>query len=240
LKAPTKAAQKGKREPLRVLVTAAHPDDPEYGCAGTVARWAQEGMEITYLLLTSGDKGSKDPGMRPGRLATLREKEQREAAQTLGVRELIFLRHPDGMLENTMALRREIAGVIRRVRPNAMLTIDPWRHYQTHPDHRAAGQAALDAAYASKEVNLFPEQLVDGVEPWRVKEVYLFWTDFPDCWVDVTETIARRVSALQSHASQLSGTKASYDESIRKSAREAALKAGLAYEYAEAFKLLKM
>jgi LmbE family N-acetylglucosaminyl deacetylase len=154
-----------KNEPLRVLVIAAHPDDPEYGCAGTVARWAQEGREITYLLLTSGDKGSKDPAVRPGRLASLREKEQREAGAKLGVKELIFLRHPDGMLDNSMEMRREIAGIIRWKRPNAVLTIDPWRHYQTHPDHRAAGQAALDAAYAAKEVNLFPEQLIDGIEP---------------------------------------------------------------------------
>ncbi|MGA2976961.1 MAG: PIG-L deacetylase family protein [Spirochaetia bacterium] len=232
--------RKIKEAPMRALVIAAHPDDPEYGCAGTVARWAAEGREITYLLLTSGDKGSKNPSIRPGKLATLREKEQREAAKKLGVNELVFLRHPDGMLENTMQLRRELAGAIRRVRPHVVLTIDPWRHYQTHPDHRAAGLAALDAVYAAKEVNLFAEQLVDGIDPWRVKEVLLFWTDAPDHWEDISATITRRISALLLHASQTGKDRAGYDSSIRKSAHETASKAGLSYEYAEAFKRLKI
>jgi LmbE family N-acetylglucosaminyl deacetylase len=224
----------------RVLVIAAHPDDPEYGCAGTIGRWAAEGREITYLLLTSGDKGSKDPAVRPGRLASLREREQSEAARKLGVRALIFLRHPDGMLECTMALRRELAGVIRQRAPHAVLTIDPWRHYQTHPDHRAAGLASLDAVYAAKEVNLFPEQLLDGVAPWRVKEVYLFWTDSPDHWEDISGSIRRRVSALLRHSSQVGKDRARHDTSIRNAARDTAKKAGLPYEYAEAFKLLKV
>jgi LmbE family N-acetylglucosaminyl deacetylase len=225
--------------PLRALVIAAHPDDPEYGCAGTVARWAAEGREVTYLLLTSGDKGSKNPTIRPGALASLREKEQRAAARRLGVREVIFLRHPDGMLENTMEIRRELAGVIRAVRPHAVLTIDPWRRYQTHPDHRAAGIAALDAVYAAKEVNLFAEQLVDGVDPWRVKDVYLFWTDAADHWEDISTTVGHRVSALLRHASQTGTDRKGHNSSIRKSARETAAKAGQTFTYAEAFKHLR-
>ncbi len=225
--------------PLRVLMIAAHPDDAEYGCAGTVARWAGEGRQITYLLLSSGDKGSKNPGIRPGTLATLREKEQTAAARKLGVHHLIFLRHPDGMLENTMALRRELAGSIRTVRPHIVLAIDPWRHYQTHPDHRAAGLAALDAVYAAKEVNLFAEQLVDGVEPWRVKDVYLFWTDSPDHFEDITQSIGRRISALMLHASQAGKDRKGHAATIRKNAHETAQKAGVAFEYAEAFKHLK-
>jgi LmbE family N-acetylglucosaminyl deacetylase len=227
-------------ETLRVLVIAAHPDDPEYGCAGTVGRWAREGAEVTYLLLTSGDKGSKDPRVRPGRLATLREKEQSAAAARLGVRDLIFLGHPDGTLEPTMELRREIAGVIRRVRPHRVLAIDPWKHYQTHPDHRAAGLAALDAVYAAKQVNLFAEQLRDGVDPWRVKEVYLFWTENPDHWEDVTTTLGLRVSALLRHESQTSRDHKGYTISIRKAAAETAQKAGVDYQFAEAFKRLKI
>jgi LmbE family N-acetylglucosaminyl deacetylase len=228
-----------KAQALRVLVIAAHPDDPEYGCAGTVAQWASEGREVTYLLLTSGDKGSKDPAVRPGRLATLREREQTEAASAVGVGDVLFLRRPDGLLENTLDLRREIAGIIRRIRPNAVLTIDPWRHYQTHPDHRAAGAAALDAVYSAKEVNLFPEQLAEGVEPWRVREVYLFWTDSPDTWVDIGSSISKRIKALLRHASQVGKDKAGQAARIRKNAREAAKKASVDYEYAEAFKLLK-
>lgn len=232
--------RKASRGPRRALVIAAHPDDPEYGCAGTVARWAAEHTDITYLLLTSGDKGSKDPAVRPGRLAALREKEQSRAAAKLGVRDLIFLRHPDGMLENTMELRREIAGIIRQKKPQAVFTIDPWRHYQTHPDHRAAGLAALDAVYAAKEANLFPEQLTPGVGPWRVKEVYLFWTDAPDYWVDISASINRRIAALQRHSSQIDGDLRGHDAWTRKLSSDAARKAGLECDYAEAFKLLKI
>ena len=224
----------------RVLVVAAHPDDPEYGCAATMTRWAQEGREVTYLLLTSGDKGSKDPAVRPGDLAARREREQVEAARELGIREVMFQRHPDGLLENTMELRREIAGIIRKLRPHVLVTIDPWRHYQTHPDHRAAGQAALDAVYAAKEVNLFPEQLVGEIQSWRVKEVYLFWTDNADHWEDVSCCIERRIAALARHSSQVGEDAGALGERIRTGAREAAEKSGKGCEYAEAFKKLKV
>jgi LmbE family N-acetylglucosaminyl deacetylase len=223
----------------RVLVVAAHPDDPEYGCAGTVAKWAAEGREVTYLLLTSGDKGSKDPRVRPGQLASRREREQRSAAGSLGVRKIIFQRHPDGMLENTMALRREIAGIIRACRPHLLLAIDPWRSYQTHPDHRAAGQAALDAAYAAKEIYLFPEQLVDGIEPWRIREAWLFWSENPDHWEDVGSCIGKRIAALRRHASQVGRDPKKLAQEIRTWAREAAKKGKQPYEYAEAFKRLR-
>jgi len=227
------------REPQRVLVIAAHPDDPEYGCAATIAKWAAEGREVTYLLLTSGDKGSKDPRVRPGQLASRREREQRSAAAHLGVREVLFQRHPDGMLENTMALRREIAGVIRRCRPHMLLAIDPWTRYQTHPDHRAAGQAALDAAYAAKEIYLFPEQFVDGAAPWRIREAWLFWSENPDRWEDVGCCIGKRIAALRRHASQVSGDPKKLAEHIRTRARESAKKGQQPFEYAEAFKILR-
>jgi len=237
----TVSAVKAVDEPsTRVLVIAAHPDDPEYGCAATMTRWAAEGREITYLLLTSGDKGSKDPAMRPGEMATLREREQVEAGKELGLREVIFQRPPDGLLENTMALRREITGIIRRLRPHTVVTIDPWRHYQTHPDHRAAGEAALDAVYSAKQHNLFPEQLVAGIEPWRVKEVYLFWTENADTWEDVTSSLERRIAALARHTSQVGEDTTSLAERIRKGARETAAKSRKGYHFAEAFKLLKM
>ena len=244
----TKQAERGTRrgrraatarETQRVLLVAAHPDDPEYGCAATVAKWASEGREVTYLLLTSGDKGSKDPRVRPGELATRREREQRDAAARLGVREVIFQRHPDGMLENSMAMRREIAGIIRRCRPHLLLAIDPWTRYQTHPDHRAAGQAALDAAYAAKEVYLYPEQLVDGIEPWRIREAWLFWSENADRWEDVGCCIGKRIAALRRHASQVGGDPERLAEGIRKAARAAAEKGKQPFEYAEAFKVLR-
>jgi len=224
-------------EPLnRVMVIAAHPDDPEFGCAGAIVKWAQAGKQITYVLLTSGDKGSHDPDLRPGRLAARREEEQRAAARELGVADVVFLRHPDGLLENTLELRRELASLIRHAHPQIVITIDPWRHYQLHPDHRAAGQGALDAIYAAREWNIFPEQLVDNEDPWRVSEAYLFWTDNPDYWEDIACCMDTRLSALAHHASQVGVDNTQLAERIRQRAREAGEKPG--YTFAEAFKRL--
>ncbi len=222
----------------RVMVIAAHPDDPEFGCAGTIVKWAQSGKRITYVLLTSGDKGSHDPDLRPGRLATMREEEQRAAAKELGVHRVIFLRYPDGILENTMELRRQLSALIREHRPHILFTIDPWRHYQLHPDHRAAGQAALDATWSAREWYIFPEQLVGDMEPWRVKEVYLFWTDEPNYWEDITCCIEARISALARHASQVGLDIEKLADRIRKSAQEAGRAPG--YRYAEAFKRIRL
>jgi len=218
----------------RVMVIAAHPDDPEFGCAGTVVKWAQAGKKITYVLLTSGDKGTLDPDLRPGRLAAMREEEQRAAAHDLGVEQVTFLRYPDGLLQNTLELRRQLSNIIRQHRPHILMTIDPWRHYQLHPDHRAAGQAALDAIYAAREWHIFPEQLVGDTEPWRVREVYLFWTDNADYWEDISSCIDTRISALARHASQVGLDKVKLAERIRSRARDAGQTPG--YEYAEGFK----
>lgn len=222
----------------RVMVIAAHPDDPEFGCAGTVLKWARAGRQITYVLLTSGDKGSRNPDLRPGQLAALREAEQRAAAADLGVQQVIFLRYPDGILENTLELRRQLAGLIRQHQPHIVMTIDPWRHYQLHPDHRAAGQAALDAVYAAREWYIFPEQLVDGVDPWRVQEVYLFWTDSPDYWEDITCCIEARIAALARHASQVGANHSELAQRIRQRAEEAGRQPGFAF--AEAFKRIQL
>ena len=225
-------------EPSRVLVIGAHPDDPEFGCAGTVAKWAQAGQQITYVLLTSGDKGSHNPEMTPGEVASMREKEQEQAATELGVKGVVFLRHPDGILENTLALRREVTEIIRRYRPHVVMTIDPWRHYQLHPDHRAAGQVALDAIYAARELFIFPEQLVGGAEPWRVSEVYLFWTDNADYWEDITDCLDLRLSALKRHQSQVEGRVPQLEERIRAWTKTLGEKPG--YAHAEAFKKLTL
>jgi LmbE family N-acetylglucosaminyl deacetylase len=221
----------------RIMVIAAHPDDPEFGCAGTMLKWAQAGRRVTYVLLTSGDKGSHDAELHPGRLAARREIEQRAAAAELGVGEVVFLRHPDGILENTLELRRELASVIRRHRPHVVVTIDPWRHYQLHPDHRAAGQAALDAVYAAREWFIFPEQLVDGVDPWRVREVYLFWTDNADYWEDIAACLDTRIAALLRHTSQVGADTEKLVERIRQRARDVGQKPG--FTAAEEFKRIQ-
>jgi LmbE family N-acetylglucosaminyl deacetylase len=221
----------------RVMVIAAHPDDPEFGAGATVAKWALAGKEILYVLLTSGDKGSKDPNVRPGQLATQREEEQRAAAEEIGVREVIFLRHPDGILDNTLELRRQIAHLIRKHKPHIVMAIDPWRHYQLHPDHRAAGFAALDGVWSAREWHIFGEQLVGDEEPWRVKEIYLFWTDNPDHFEDVTETVDRCIAALSHHISQVGTDRQRLDERMR----ERLKKVGEKYEveYAEEFKRIQ-
>lgn len=217
----------------RVMVIAAHPDDPEFGCAGTIAKWADEGKEIYYCLVTSGDVGTRDLTITPGQLASLREKEQRAAAQELGVKDVVFLHHHDGMVVNDMHLRRELALILRKYQPEVVVTIDPWRHYQLHPDHRAAGQGALDAIIAARERLIFPEQLVDGYELCRPKAVFLFWTENADVYVDISSTIDRRIAALRQHASQ-TGHRDDLEERIRKMARETGEKAGM--EYAEGLK----
>ncbi len=221
----------------RVLLIAAHPDDPEFGCGATMAKWAAAGKEITYVLLTSGDKGSRDPSLRPGQLATQREEEQRAAAAATGVKEVIFLRHPDGLLDNTLELRRQLVHLIRRHKPHIVVAIDPWKHYQLHPDHRAAGQATLDAVWAAREWHIFGEQLHGDEEPWRTKEVYLFWTDNVDYWEDVTDAIQTRVAALICHASQVGTDHEKLDQRIRERAAKMGEEAG--YQYAEGFKLIK-
>jgi LmbE family N-acetylglucosaminyl deacetylase len=218
----------------RIMVIAAHPDDPEFGCGGTIAKWANASKQIVYVLLTSGDKGTQDPNVTPYDLAARREAEQRAAAGELGVQEVVFLRYPDLMLESTMALRRQLAGLIRQYRPHILLAIDPWRHYQLHPDHRAAGFAALDAVYAARECHVFPEQLVGEIEPWRIKEVYLFWTDNPNYWEDVSDHIDRRVAALAKHVSQVGDDIAKLDKRIRERTAETGKEPG--YAYAEALK----
>jgi LmbE family N-acetylglucosaminyl deacetylase len=227
-----------KQEELkRVLVIAAHPDDPEFGAGGTIAKWAQAGKQVTYVLLTSGDKGSKEPNVRPGQLATKREAEQRAAARVLGVQEVIFLRHPDGILENTLDLRRALCQLIRNHKPHIVMAIDPWRHYQLHPDHRAAGWAALDAVWSAREWHIFGEQLVGDDEPWRTKEVYLFWSDHADYWEDVTTTIDKRIAALACHVSQVGTDTAKLDERIRERTKKLGEKAGC--DYAEEFKRIE-
>lgn len=220
-----------------VMVVGAHPDDPEFGCAATICKWADMGREIDYVLLTSGDKGSHDPTLHPGQVAAQREEEQRAAAKELGVRSVHFLHYPDGMLENTMDLRRQLCGLIRTGKPDIVLAIDPWRRYQLHPDHRVAGQAALDAVWAAREWYIFPEQLI-GLEPWRVKEVYLYWTNDADYWEDVSGSMDKRIRALMRHDSQVNGRMERIEERIRKAAAEVGAAHGLAY--AEEFKFIKL
>jgi len=190
------------------MVILAHPDDPEFFCGGTVGRWAQEGREIVYVLATHGERGSDDPRMTPERLARIREEEQRAAASVLGVREVVFLDYPDGLVTPSLDLRRDLVRQIRRWRPDVVITCDPTLRYRggylNHPDHRAVGDAALDAVFPDARNPLqFPELLQEGLEPHRVQEVYIAGAAEPDTEVEITDSFERKLAALRQHRSQI-------------------------------------
>jgi len=192
----------------RVLVVLAHPDDPEFFCGGTLALWAEQGSQITYCLLTRGDKGDES-GSDPAGLAVTREAEQRAAAAVLGVGEVTFLDYPDGYLVPDLGMRREVVRAIRQVRPSVVVTCDPTNffpndRYINHPDHRAAGQVTLDAVFpAAGSRMFFPELLAEGLEPHKVSQVYVAMPQTPNTVIDVTEMFERKVEALLRHASQI-------------------------------------
>jgi LmbE family N-acetylglucosaminyl deacetylase len=194
----------------RILVIVAHPDDVDFGTAGTVAVWTDAGIEVTYCLVTSGDAGGSDRSVSRPDLAKLRQVEQAAAAKQVGVSELVWLGYPDGRVEATLELRRDLARVIRTVRPGRVVLPSPERNYDriagSHPDHRAVGAAALDAVYPdSRNPFAFPELLEDEhLEPWTVPQVWIPMGPGADHYVDITATFARKIAALTSHASQIS------------------------------------
>jgi LmbE family N-acetylglucosaminyl deacetylase len=203
------------QQPKRVLGVFAHPDDPEFFCGATFARWAAEGAEITFLLATSGDKGSSDPDMTHERLAAIREEEERCAAQALGVKEVIFLRYPDGELQHTLELRRDITRIIRMKKPDIVVTLDPTTFWYgdraiNHPDHRAIGEATVSAVYptARDRLTFFELFRDEGLEPHKVHQVYISGTTTPNVKVDVTDYIETKIAALREHKSQIADMEA--------------------------------
>ncbi len=223
-------------EQRRVMVIQAHPDDAEFLCAGTMARLVADGYRVQYVLATSGDKGSPDPNMTPDELAETREREQLDAARALGVAEVTFLRHGDGELEVSLPFRRELAGIIRAGRPDVVFTFDPWQRYQVHPDHRAVGMTALDAVAAARDPMYFPEQIREGLPAQRVHNVYLFSTDEPNYYVDITQFMDTKLEALRAHGSQFRNPQVA--EMIKARARTVGAVVGV--EFAEAFHYLPM
>ncbi len=193
--------------PEKALVVVAHPDDAEFGCAGTVARWTQAGTEVSYLICTDGAAGSADPAVSRADLARIREEEQRAAAAVLGVSRVEFLGRPDGALRVDDALRRDVTRAIRRLRPEVVVCQNAVRHYANlggnHPDHLAAGAAAIEAVYPyARNPYAFPELLEEGLEPHEVAEAWVTGTEFPDHFVDVSSTLDRKLAALACHRSQ--------------------------------------
>lgn len=194
----------------RVMGVFAHPDDPEFFAGGTFARWVAEGADITFVLATSGDKGSDDPDMTHHRLMEIREQEERSAAAVLGVRDVVFLRYPDGELQPTLDLRRDITRMIRLKRPDVVVTCDPTTFWYgtssiNHPDHRAIGTAVLEAVFpaARDRLNFFELARDEGLEPHKVRQVYISGAQQPTTKVDVSAYLETKISALREHRSQI-------------------------------------
>ena len=192
------------------MVISPHPDDVDFGCSGTIARWRRLGVDVTYVICTSGDKGS-DLATEPEEVANIREKEQLEAAHVVGVREVVFLGLKDGELENNLEFRRILVRVLRQYCPDVVMSMDPANVsfenvYVSHPDHRAAALAVFDAIYpAARNRNFFPELLEEGLLPHAVKRIYFFGTANPNTWIDISETIETKIEALKAHKSQMEG-----------------------------------
>ena len=191
--------------PESAMVIVAHPDDAEFTVGGTVAAWTKAGCRVTYVICTDGNAGSHEPGITREDLAEIRRAEQRAACATVGVSEVVFLGHDDGQLEPTLELRRELVRAIRQHKPEVVITWDPTRlfvngDYINHPDHRAAAQAAIDAAAPASEMPLLWPEV--GA-PHRVRQLYVYGNDQANVWVDVTETIDQKIAALKQHASQI-------------------------------------
>jgi LmbE family N-acetylglucosaminyl deacetylase len=196
--------------PERFMVIVAHPDDADFGPAATAAAWIDAGSTGWLVCCTSGDAGGEDPDIDPLELAATREAEQRVAVEVVGYAGVSFLHQPDGALANDLALRELLVREIRAFRPDAVLCNDPEMVFWSdggvnHTDHRTAGMASVDAVYpAARNPMAFPWLARDGLAAHRVRRLYLFWTEHPSAWVDVSATLGRKVEALRAHASQIS------------------------------------
>jgi LmbE family N-acetylglucosaminyl deacetylase len=231
-------------EVKRVLVIVAHPDDVDFGAAGTIARWTDAGIEVIYCVVTDGDAGGSDPSISRADMAALRRREQTAAAGQVGVHDVRFLGYPDGRVEATIDLRKDLARVMRQVRPDRVVCPSPERDYVrpgiSHPDHRAVGSAALDAVYPdARNPFAFPDLLADeGLEAWTVREVWINGPGAPTHYVDITETFPRKIAALQAHVSQVGG-RDGLEDMLRQRLARAAEQGGLpAGHLAEAFRVV--
>jgi LmbE family N-acetylglucosaminyl deacetylase len=234
------------------MVSVAHPDDAEFGCAGSVAKWAAEGQEVIYVLGTSGDKGSDDDDLTSERLMAIREEEQRAACDILGVKEVVFLRMPDAMLVPDLDMRRTLTRVIRKHKPDAVVCQDPTARYEgigyiQHPDHIAMGEATLAALFpAARDRLTFPELLAEGLEPHKVNEVYIMASQANcDHFIDISSVLETKLASLGAHRSQMGDW--DFRPFLTRWARDCAADARLKnisdaweWEYAEAFKYMRL
>jgi LmbE family N-acetylglucosaminyl deacetylase len=192
------------RDGDKVLVIQAHPDDAEYYVGGTIARMTGDRCTVNYATVTDGSKGTFDVNMDPKVLSEIRKKEQRAAADVLGVKELFFLGYPDGDLYPSLELRGKLVEIIRTVKPNIVMTLDPWLPYEIHPDHRATGLMASEATVFAGMPNFYREQILSGIQPHKPDIILLFATGSPNLFVDITKLIEKKAEAIMRHESQLS------------------------------------
>lgn len=224
--------------PRRVLVVTPHPDDAEFWCGGTIAKWLGDGATVRYVVCTDGGKGTSDPNVSSADLAKMREREQADAVESLGVQELVLLRHPDGSLEDDDEFRKELVRQIRQAQPDVVLCPEPYRkNLAWHRDHRITGQVTLDAVFPCARDHLHFEELWrdEGLEPHKTP-VILFWgTEQADTIIDISGTVEAKMRAVRAHKSQVNGwNEAEIEDFVKERAREAISDSGL--EFAEAFR----
>jgi LmbE family N-acetylglucosaminyl deacetylase len=230
--------------PTKVLVVSAHPDDVDFGAAGSVAVWTDQGIEVEYCIVTDGSAGSADPAVEVAVLREIRQHEQRKAAAEVGVSEVHFLGYPDGALQVSLELRRDIARVIRMVKPQRVVCQSPERNWDriraSHPDHLAAGEATLQAVYPdARNPYSYPELLAAGLEPHVVEQVWLMASPRATQAVDITAVVERKIAALHCHVSQLTDPER-IDDMIREWGSANALALGLAAgRLAESFQVVE-
>jgi LmbE family N-acetylglucosaminyl deacetylase len=191
----------------RILVVMAHPDDCDFGAGGTIALWTKKGIEVSYCIVTNGDQGGEASEFSLEDMAKVRQREQREAGKVLGVSQVTYLNYRDGSLVPTLELRKEIVREIRRAKPDRMVVQSPERNWErifaSHPDHLAAGEAAIQAVYPdARNPYAFTDLIESGFEPWRVRELWITGSPQPNHFVDITETFSKKMDALKAHVSQ--------------------------------------
>jgi LmbE family N-acetylglucosaminyl deacetylase len=222
-----------------LMVISPHPDDCEFGIAGTVARLTKEGKQVVYVICTNGDKGTSDRSLTSEKLAKIREKEQLAAAKLLGVKETVFLKYPDQGLEDCHEFRRDLVRQIRSFKPFVVATSDPYRKYMWHRDHRICGTVTADAVFPySRDHLAYPELLAEGLEPHKAREMWFWGSDDPNLKLDITDTIDIKLDALKCHKSQVGDVPPEMRERMKDFARMNAK--GEKFQLAEAFHRVEM
>ena len=231
--------------PQNVLVITAHPDDPDFGAAGTVSKWTDQGVHVAYLIVTDGSKGSEDPEMTSERLSSIRKKEQINAAKLVGVNDVHFLDFPDGQIFNTPELRERIVYYIRKLRPDLIITHDPLNFIMNnerinHPDHRNVGETTLDCIFPlSRDRLTYLEHEKEGLKPHKVLDILLQFTTEPNYFSDITETFDKKIEALAEHKTQIKDIEM-IRERLADWSGQNAQASGQNIKYAESFRWIHM